>query len=73
MCRADRRTEAPIKAAMEVIEEMAALGVFGLTIPEEFGGAGLSKIAMCIVSEDRITSYNVCYTKLLRKSRRSCS
>lgn len=42
---------------LEVIEEMAALGVFGLTIPEEFGGAGLSKIAMCIVSEELSRGY----------------
>ncbi|MGA0924769.1 MAG: acyl-CoA dehydrogenase family protein, partial [Lutimaribacter sp.] len=28
---------------MEIIEELAEMGVFGLTIPEEFGGFGLSK------------------------------
>ena len=37
---------------MEVIAEMAELGVFGLTIPEEHGGLGLSKLAMCVVSEE---------------------
>ena len=31
---------------MEIIEELAELGVFGLTIPEEFGGFGLSKASM---------------------------
>ena len=31
---------------------MSELGVFGLTIPEEYGGLGLSKTAMCIVSEE---------------------
>jgi (2S)-methylsuccinyl-CoA dehydrogenase len=36
----------------DVIAEMSALGVFGLTIPEEYGGAGLSKTAMCVVSEE---------------------
>jgi (2S)-methylsuccinyl-CoA dehydrogenase len=36
---------------LEIIEEMAELGVFGLTIPEEFGGFGMGKIAMCVVSE----------------------
>jgi (2S)-methylsuccinyl-CoA dehydrogenase len=36
----------------EIIAEMAALGVFGLTIPEEHGGAGLGKLAMCVVSEE---------------------
>jgi (2S)-methylsuccinyl-CoA dehydrogenase len=37
---------------LAIVEEMGALGVFGLTIPEEYGGAGLGKIAMCIVSEE---------------------
>ena len=36
---------------MEIIEEMADLGVFGLTIPEEWGGSGLGKVAMCVVTE----------------------
>jgi len=42
---------------IEVISEMSALGVFGLTIPEEFGGAGLSKTAMCVVSEELSRGY----------------
>ncbi len=37
---------------MEIIREMADLGVFGLTIPEDYGGLGLSKTAMCVVSEE---------------------
>ena len=36
---------------MEIIEAMAELGVFGLTIPEEWGGSGLGKVAMCVVTE----------------------
>ncbi|MHA1538819.1 MAG: acyl-CoA dehydrogenase family protein, partial [Alphaproteobacteria bacterium] len=36
---------------IELVEEMAALGVFGLTIPEENGGHGLGKVAMCVVTE----------------------
>ncbi|MDX5392227.1 MAG: acyl-CoA dehydrogenase family protein [Caulobacteraceae bacterium] len=36
---------------LELIEALADLGVFGLTLPEAFGGAGLGKVAMCIVSE----------------------
>ena len=35
-----------------IIAEMAALGVFGITIPEVFGGSGLGKLAMCVVSEE---------------------
>ena len=36
---------------LELLEELADLGVFGLTAPEEFGGSGLGKVAMCVVSE----------------------
>lgn len=42
---------------MDVVEEMGALGVFGLTIPEEFGGFGMDKIAMCVVSEELSRGY----------------
>ena len=41
----------------EIINEMAELGVFGLTIPEEYGGFGLSKAAMCVVSEELSRGY----------------
>lgn len=36
----------------EVIAAMAALGVFGVCIPEEHGGLGLGKLAMAVVSEE---------------------
>ncbi len=36
---------------------MAELGVFGLTIPEEYGGMGLPKISMCVVSEELSRAY----------------
>jgi (2S)-methylsuccinyl-CoA dehydrogenase len=42
---------------MEVIEQMSELGVFGLTIPEEFGGMGLGKESMCVVSEELSRGY----------------
>ncbi|WP_195819688.1 acyl-CoA dehydrogenase family protein [Roseobacter sp. MH60115] len=42
---------------LEVIEELAEMGVFGLTIPEEYGGFGLSKAAMCVVSEELSRGY----------------
>ncbi len=42
---------------MEVIGELAGLGVFGLTIPEEFGGLGLSKASMVVVSEELSRGY----------------
>jgi len=37
---------------MEIVKELADLGVFALTLPEEHGGLGLSKEAMCVVSEE---------------------
>ncbi len=42
---------------MEIIAKMSGLGVFGLTIPEEYGGLGLSKEAMCLVSEELSRGY----------------
>jgi (2S)-methylsuccinyl-CoA dehydrogenase len=41
----------------ELIAEMAELGVFGLTIPEENGGFGMGKTAMCVVSEELSRGY----------------
>ncbi|HEY7245731.1 MAG TPA: acyl-CoA dehydrogenase family protein [Xanthobacteraceae bacterium] len=40
-----------------IIAQMAELGVFGLTIPEEYGGLGLGKEAMCVVSEELARGY----------------
>nr|WP_247711052.1 acyl-CoA dehydrogenase family protein [Qipengyuania vesicularis] len=37
---------------LAVVEEMADLGVFGICIAEEYGGLGLGKMAMCLVSEE---------------------
>ena len=42
---------------MEVIDQLAEMGVFGLTIPEEFGGFGLSKASMVVVSEELSRGY----------------
>ena len=42
---------------IEIIQELAEMGVFGLTIPEEFGGFGLSKASMCVVSEELSRGY----------------
>ena len=42
---------------MAVIEGLAGLGVFALTIPEEYGGLGLGKVAMCVVSEELSRGY----------------
>jgi (2S)-methylsuccinyl-CoA dehydrogenase len=40
-----------------VIAQMSALGVFGVTIPESYGGMGLGKEAMCVVTEELSRGY----------------
>jgi (2S)-methylsuccinyl-CoA dehydrogenase len=35
-----------------IIAEMADLGTFGICIAEEFGGLGLGKLVMCVVTEE---------------------
>ncbi|URK17182.1 acyl-CoA/acyl-ACP dehydrogenase [Thalassospira sp. GO-4] len=42
---------------IEIVTEMSELGVFGLTIPEEFGGLGMGKTAMCVVTEELSRGY----------------
>ena len=42
---------------LEVINELAEMGVFGLTIPEEHGGFGFSKASMVVVSEELSRGY----------------
>ena len=42
---------------LEVLAQMSELGVFGLTIPEEYGGLGLGKESMCVVSEELSRGY----------------
>jgi len=42
---------------MELVAQMAELGVFALTLPEEYGGLGLGKEAMCVVSEELSRGY----------------
>jgi (2S)-methylsuccinyl-CoA dehydrogenase len=40
-----------------VVDAVAELGVFGLTIPEARGGLGLGKAAMCVVTEELTRGY----------------
>ena len=42
---------------LEIISHMAELGVFGLTIPEDYGGMALGKESMCVVSEELSRGY----------------
>ncbi|MET0342252.1 MAG: acyl-CoA dehydrogenase family protein [Polyangiales bacterium] len=42
---------------MSIVNHMNELGVFGLTIPEQYGGLGLNKVAMCVVTEELSRGY----------------
>ncbi|HEX6001587.1 MAG TPA: acyl-CoA dehydrogenase family protein [Hyphomicrobiaceae bacterium] len=41
----------------EILEKLGELGVFALTLPESYGGLGLGKEAMCVVSEELSRGY----------------
>ncbi|MBT5192864.1 MAG: acyl-CoA/acyl-ACP dehydrogenase [Rhodospirillaceae bacterium] len=42
---------------LDVVDAMSEMGVFGLTIPEQYGGHGMGKTAMCVVSEELCRGY----------------
>ncbi|HSM20451.1 MAG TPA: acyl-CoA dehydrogenase family protein, partial [Hyphomicrobiales bacterium] len=42
---------------LSIFEGLGALGVFGLTIPEDYGGLGVGKQSMCVVSEELARAY----------------
>ncbi len=42
---------------LETISKLSELGVFGITLPEDYGGLGLGKQAMCVVSEELSRGY----------------
>ncbi len=42
---------------LEILKELGELGVFGLAVPEEHGGLGMSKVAMCVVTEELSRGY----------------
>jgi (2S)-methylsuccinyl-CoA dehydrogenase len=42
---------------LDVITQLAELGVFGLAVPELWGGMGLGKEAMCVVAEELSRGY----------------
>ena len=43
-----------------VVAKMAELGLFGLAIPEEYGGQGLSMLAQCVANE-QLSRTNACF------------
>jgi alkylation response protein AidB-like acyl-CoA dehydrogenase len=42
---------------MELYQEMAALGLFGITVPAEYGGAGLDTLSYALVMEELSRGY----------------
>jgi (2S)-methylsuccinyl-CoA dehydrogenase len=42
---------------MDLVRAMSEMGVFGITIPEAYGGQGLGKIAMCVITEELSRGY----------------
>ena len=42
---------------LAVIDRMSEMGVFGLTVPETYGGHGMGKVAMCVVTEELSRGY----------------
>jgi (2S)-methylsuccinyl-CoA dehydrogenase len=42
---------------LDIFAKLSELGVFGLTLPEQFGGLGLGKESMCVVSEELSRGY----------------
>jgi len=42
---------------IEIVDAVAEMGVFGLTLPEEYGGLGLGKMSMCVVTEELSRAY----------------
>jgi len=42
---------------LDIIAQMSELGVFGLTIPQNYGGLGLGEESMCVVSEELSRGY----------------
>ena len=37
---------------IEIIDEMGRLGVFGVTVPERYGGLAMDKTTMCVITEE---------------------
>lgn len=44
----------------EIVQKMRELGLFGLSIPEEYGGLGLGTLGECIVYEE-LSKTNACF------------
>jgi acyl-CoA dehydrogenase len=54
------RVEETDKIPDEVVAKMADLGLFGLAIPQEYGGQGLSVLGQCVANEE-LSRTNACF------------
>lgn len=55
-----RKVEEEDRIPDEVIQKMRALGLFGLSIPAQYGGLGLGTLGECLVYEE-LTKTNACF------------
>ncbi|MCF8128129.1 MAG: acyl-CoA dehydrogenase family protein [Deltaproteobacteria bacterium] len=55
-----RKVEEEDNIPEEVVQKMRELGLFGLAIPEEYGGLGLGTFGECLVYEE-LTQTNACF------------
>jgi acyl-CoA dehydrogenase len=55
-----RQVEEEDRIPDEVVQKMRELGLFGLTIPEEYGGLGLGALGECLVYEE-LSKTNACF------------
>lgn len=55
-----RKVEEENAIPEEIVQKMRELGLFGLSIPEEYGGLGLGTFGECLVYEE-LTKTNACF------------
>src|SRR5574341_2373880 len=56
----EREIEETDRIPPHIVEELRKLGLFGLAIPQEYGGLGLSLLAQCVVFEE-LAKASLCF------------
>jgi acyl-CoA dehydrogenase len=56
----EREIEETDQIPPHIVEELRKLGLFGLAIPQEYGGLGLSLLAQCVVFEE-LAKASLCF------------
>jgi len=59
-----RQVEEEERIPEEIVQKMRGLGLFGLAIPEEYGGLGLPILGECLVYEE-LSKVNACFRTLI--------